>query len=144
MNAPALLVLALVLAAMLGLLLHAWHERARYDNDARELRGVRVLALLVLVLLVLGLAGCGREARPNVPKQVTVVVERFKPLPAWATTPLAKPEPVDGTVGARARSHEARGGVIDVANCDRRLLARLDAGEAVDPRECGHDAGGAR
>lgn len=93
---------------------------------------------LLLLATTLALAACAHTA-PNLPEQVTVVVERYKPLPAWATAPLAKPEPTDGTVGARTRSHEARGGVIDVANCDRRLLALLDAGQAVDPKECGHD-----
>jgi hypothetical protein len=95
----------------------------------------RILLLLTVLLLpALGFTGC--QPRPNVPQQVTVVVEKFKPLPAWATDPLAKPEPADGTVGARLRSHEARGAVIDVANCHRLLLKKLDAGETVDPQEC--------
>lgn len=91
------------------------------------------LALLAAVLLT-GWGSC--ERRPNVPKQVTVVVETFKPLPAWATEALPKPVATDGTVGARVRSEDARGHVIDLANCHRRLLRRLDAGQAVDRREC--------
>lgn len=95
---------------------------------------MRTLILIAAVLLLTGWGSCQRK--PNVPKQVTVVVERFKPLPDWATEPLPKPEPADGSVGARVRSHEARGGTIDTANCHRRLLRKLDKGEPVDKREC--------
>jgi hypothetical protein len=93
---------------------------------------------MAAALACFALVAC-TNARPTAPEQVAVVVERYKPLPAWATDPLVKPEPVDDTVGARLRSHEARGGVIDVANCDRLLLKQLDAGAAVDPKACGHE-----
>jgi hypothetical protein len=96
----------------------------------------RLASLLLALLLVPALGFTGCERRPNVPRQVTVVVEKFKPLPAWATDALAKPEPADGTVGARNRAFEARGLAIDVANCHRLLLKKLDAGETVDPKEC--------
>jgi hypothetical protein len=97
---------------------------------------VRLAILLAICALpALGFTSC--QSRPNTPAQVTVVVEKFKPLPAWATDPLLKPEPADDTVGARLRSNEARGGVIDIANCHRRLLQKLDRGEPVDKRECG-------
>lgn len=92
-----------------------------------------ILALFAALLLT-GWGSC--ERRPNVPEQVTVVVEKFKPLPDWATAPLPKPERADGTIGALSRSHEARGSTIDVANCHRALLRRLDAGEPVDKRAC--------
>jgi hypothetical protein len=92
------------------------------------------LLLAVTLLPTLGFGSC--QPRPNVPKQVTVVVEKRVPIPAWATDPLVKPQPTDGTVGARNRSHDARGAVIDVANCHRLLLKKLDAGETVDPKEC--------
>lgn len=92
------------------------------------------LAIVVLALPAAGFTGC--QTRPNVPEQVTVVVEKFRPLPAWAKEPLPKPQPADGTVRERIRSEHARGVVIDLANCHRRLLARLDSGEAVDPKEC--------
>jgi hypothetical protein len=92
------------------------------------------LLLAIALLPALGFGSC--QPRPNVPKQVIVTVEKFKPIPTWATDPLVKPEPADGTVGARNRSHDARGAVIDVANCHRLLLKKLDAGEAVDPKEC--------
>lgn len=91
----------------------------------------------VIVLACAALAAC--QTVPNVPEQVTVVVEKFRPLPSWATEPLAKPVPADGTVGERVRSEHARGVVIDVANCHRRLLARLDKGEAIDRKECDRD-----
>jgi D-alanyl-D-alanine dipeptidase len=92
------------------------------------------LLLLVLLLPAVGFTAC--ERRPNVPEQVTVVVEKYRPLPTWATAPLDKPQPADGTVGERVRSEHARGVVIDLANCHRRLLGLLDKGEPVDDAEC--------
>jgi hypothetical protein len=128
----ALQALAFALLAMMAIVVMML--ASAYADDRPELRKVRVFAVLLVVLAIVGLSGCATT--PNVPKQVVVTVEKFKPLPAWATDPLAKPEPVDGTVGARMRSHEARGAVIDVANCHRLLLKKLDAGESVDPKEC--------
>jgi hypothetical protein len=105
-----------------------------YRDDRAELRKLRVFMVLLLLLAVIGLSGCATA--PNVPKQVIVTVEKFKPLPAWATDPLAKPEAADGSVGARVRSEAQRGIAIDLANCHRRLLKQLDAGQPVDPKEC--------
>lgn len=87
-----------------------------------------------LAAVALALAAC--VSVPKVPEQVTVVVEKYRDLPTWATAPLAKPQPVDGTVEARVRSHDQRGTTIDVANCHRLLLAKLDAGEVVDEKDC--------
>ncbi|GAB3755170.1 hypothetical protein [Lysobacter olei] len=92
---------------------------------------------LTLTATVMALAACQTTPKlPQVPEQVTVVVERYKPLPSWATEQLVKPLAASGKVGDRLENEEARGGVIDVANCHRRLLARLDMGEAVDKKEC--------
>lgn len=107
-------------------------------EDRKELLhaiGMVLAAAIVFALLVI-LTGCA-NAPPKIPQTVTVVVEKYKPLPAWATAPLSKPAPVDGTVGARAQSHDARGVVIDFANCRSQLLIRLDRGEAVTGEECG-------
>lgn len=92
------------------------------------------LLILIALLPALGFTAC--ERRPNVPEQVTVVVERYKRLPAWATDPLPVPVRADDTVESYVRSDNARGTVIDIANCHRHLLAKLDLGEAVDKREC--------
>lgn len=92
---------------------------------------MRVLAIALCAAL---LGAC--HSAPTVPRTVTVVVEKFRPLPAWATDPLLKPEQVDGTVEARVVSEKARGVIIDLANCHRRLLLRLDRGEQVDATEC--------
>lgn len=92
---------------------------------------------LTLTAVVIALAACqSAPTLPQVPEQVPVVVERYKPLPSWATEPLVKPQAASGKVGDRLQNEEARGGVIDVSNCHRRLLARLDKGEVVDSREC--------
>jgi hypothetical protein len=95
---------------------------------------MRALALFLAAALVTACASV-----PNVPEQVIVPVERFKPLPTWATEPLPVPQPIDGTVEARIRSEAARGITIDLANCHRRLLAKLDKGETVDKQECERD-----
>lgn len=123
------LALLLMMAAFVVVLANA------YANDRPELHKLRVFVALLAMLAVLGLSGCASQ-QPKVPERVTVVVERYKPLPVWATDPLPKPMPANGTVGARARSHDARGGVIDVANCHRHLLQKLDRGEPVDEKEC--------
>ena len=92
---------------------------------------------LTILLLVLPLAGCpAKNTRPEIPEAVKVVVEKPAKLPSWATEPLPKPEPADGTVGARVTSHQARGDVIDLANCHRRLLRRIEKGEMVEVGEC--------
>ena len=84
--------------------------------------------------LVLLLTGCA--SAPTIPKVNTVVVETYKPLPAWATDPLAKPAPGSDAVGDHLQSEDARGAVIDYANCTRALLKRLDAGQPVTPSDC--------
>jgi hypothetical protein len=67
---------------------------------------------------------------------VTVVVEKFKPLPEWATAQLPNAAPVDGTVRAVLLSNDQRAATIDYANCRSRLLVRLDKGEKHDLKEC--------
>lgn len=89
---------------------------------------------LLPLLVLAALSGC--KTVPNIPEVVRVPVETFRPLPSWATDPLPVPQPADGTVEARVRSHDARGAQLELVNCHRRLLARLDKGEAVDKREC--------
>jgi hypothetical protein len=128
----ALHVLAFALLAMMVVIVMMLANA--YADDLPELRKLRLFAGLLVLLAVVGLTGCATA--PNVPKQVIVTVEKFKPLPAWATDPLAKPEATDGSVGARVRSEAERGITIDLANCHRRLLKKLDAGETVDPKEC--------
>jgi hypothetical protein len=91
-----------------------------------------VIALATLPAL--GFTSC--QPRPNVPEQVEVIVEKYRDLPSWATDQLVVPHAIDGSVGARVQSEKERGVTIDLANCHRRLLAKLDKGEAVDKREC--------
>lgn len=97
---------------------------------------------LTLKLLIAGVltplltaATCG-DTKVDMPDVVRVSVPVREPAPSWATDPLPKPEPVDGSVGARAQSEHDRGLIIDLANCHRRLLKRIDAGETVDRKEC--------
>jgi hypothetical protein len=90
-----------------------------------------------LILIALALPGCQLfVAKPNIPQTVTVVVEKFKPLPEWATAQLPNAGPVDGTVRALLLSNDQRAATIDYATCRARLLSRLDKGEKPDLKEC--------
>jgi hypothetical protein len=92
---------------------------------------------IVLALILLALVGCQRfVSKPNVPQTVTVTVEKWRPLPLWATAQLPNSPPVDGTVGALWHTNEQRAATLDYANCRSRLLARLDKGETPDVKEC--------
>lgn len=93
--------------------------------------------LIILLLAAFG-AGCTIDDTklPAVPESVRVPVTTPAKIPSWATDSLPLPHPADGSVGERALSEEARGEVIILANCHRRLLARLSAGEDVDPSTC--------
>lgn len=95
-------------------------------------------ALFCFTVMVL-LAGC--RTVPNVPETVTVVVEKQKPIPDWAKTPITVTRPAPATTG---REHLRRESsldalvtyVLNLANCHRRLLSELDKGASVDPKEC--------
>ena len=89
---------------------------------------------IVLAIMSALMGGCA--SAPTIPATVTVTVEKYKPLPTWATETLPKPMPANDTVGERLKSNDARGGVIDYANCLRELLVRLDKGEAAGKEEC--------
>ena len=98
------------------------------------MRPVTIIAAVLLTPLLTA-ASCG-NTRPQLPEVVEVTVEVYRDLPDWATAELPKPQAKDGTVGAYLTSEDARGAVIDLANCHRRLLRKLDSDEAVDKREC--------
>lgn len=123
----------------------------------------RALALVLIGLSLWCLSvlqGCATSLPkiPPSPKVVTVTVHDYKPLPCWATytegdAPCAlpnglpfvriKPIPADGTPGGLWISHEARGEVIDLDTCIRRLLRKLDAidnGLAPSPATCEKDS----
>lgn len=91
-------------------------------------------ALICALSAVLCLSGC--KTVPNVPATVTVVVERYKPLPAWAIEPLEKPMPANSQVQSHLITGNARGEIIDFANCRSLLLIKLDKGEPVDRKDC--------
>jgi len=95
---------------------------------------MRTLILLFFCLFMV--VGCVEGVKPNIPEKVAVTVEKYKPLPVWATKPLQLPLPADSTVGARLESNNKRGLVIDLANCHRKVLAKLDRGETVSEKEC--------
>jgi hypothetical protein len=97
---------------------------------------MRTLTIFLLLAALLG-AGCTTTPDlPDVPQSVRVVVEVPAKIPSWATDDLPLPKPADGTVAERITSEDARGDVIILANCHRRLLRRLSAGEDVDPSQC--------
>jgi hypothetical protein len=91
----------------------------------------RILWLMPILLLT----ACA--SAPTIPKTVTVVVERYKPLPTWATKQTIKPMPASDAMGDRLEDENARGAMIDFDNCIRRLLTKLDAGQPVKPDDCG-------
>lgn len=92
--------------------------------------------LIFLLVCMTLMTGCLEGVKPNIPEQVIVTVEKYKPLPTWATDQLIVPMPADGTVGARLETNNKRGLTLDIANCHRRLLAKLDRGETVNDKEC--------
>lgn len=93
------------------------------------------MRLLLLVVMCVTLMGCPLT-KPQLPKETYIVVEKYKPLPDWATRPYQMPQPADGTVGERTKSNEARGTLLEILFCHRRLLSLLDKGEKVDEKEC--------
>lgn len=99
---------------------------------------MRALTWILLTILALLLLFCmtGCTTVPTVPEKVTVIVERYKPLPAWATERLHKPVRADGRIESVLGNENARGEVIDFANCRSMLLAKLDKGEAADRKDC--------
>lgn len=94
-----------------------------------------LLASVLAALLFFCMTGCATVA-PKVPEAVTVIVERYKPLPNWATEQLPKPMPENGQVQSHLKSENARGEIIDYANCRSVLLVKLDKGEAVNKKDC--------
>lgn len=93
---------------------------------------------ILLAGLVLALTAC-TPTRPTIPKTVTVVITKYKPLPAWATDPLPLPVAKDGKISSHLQSENDRGEIIKTANCDRHLLKKLDAGAKVTKRDCTSD-----
>ena len=94
-----------------------------------------LIAIGIILAIMSALMG-GCASAPTIPETVTVTVEKYKPLPTWATETLPKPAPANDTVAERLKSNDARGGVIDYANCLRELLVRLDKGEVVGKEDC--------
>lgn len=91
--------------------------------------------LLLAAVFALVLGACRTVPAP--PEKVEVVVEKLRPLPTWATEQYQVPVPANGTVGARLANEDAALGLVELLLCHRRLLARLDKGETVDPKVCG-------
>ena len=96
----------------------------------------QLLIAIGLAMAIFSALMGGCASTPTIPETVTVTVEKYKPLPAWATETLPLPMPGNGTVGEYLKSNDARGGVIDYANCRSSLLVRLDKGEAVSKEDC--------
>lgn len=90
-----------------------------------------------ILLLALLLSGCSTVGNVQPPKEVTVVVEKRVALDPWVTEPLPRPAPADDTIRALIDSHDARGRVIDEANCRALLIRRIESGEKVKPSDCG-------
>ena len=96
---------------------------------------MQTLNRLLIATVALALGAC-RATVPAVPEKVEVVVEKLRPLPSWATEQYQVPVPANGTVAARLANEDAALGLVELLLCHRRLLARLDKGETVDPKVC--------
>ena len=94
------------------------------------------MRFVLLVLICVMITGCFWNTKDDLPKETIITVEKFKPLPSWATEQYQIPQPTDGTVGARAVSHEERGWLLETLLCHRHLLTLLDKGEKADAKEC--------
>jgi hypothetical protein len=92
----------------------------------------RAAALAIAAALAL-LAGC--RTTPSVPKQVTVTVTDYRPLPDWIA-----PVPVYQRSGSTVRDHltaECRHKQDQAtANCLIRAARRIVAGEALARADC--------
>ena len=97
-----------------------------------------IVCLIVLITIAFLLLGCtdGKRKGPDLPAVVDNVIEVPMKLDRAFLEPVTKPMPTDGTVGARAISHEQRGDVIDYYHCLQRLLAGIQDGKKPDPKEC--------
>lgn len=94
-----------------------------------------------LLPLILALTACpGPVERALVklqpPVVVTKVVEKYKPLPTWATEQLPNTPPANSTIEALKDANNRRADTVDFANCRSRLLIQLDKGEKVTGKEC--------
>lgn len=92
---------------------------------------------LIAVLTMMVVAGCKTTCPiPEQPKVVRVPVDRYIPLPAWATKPLPVDAPKANTPEEAVRLASSRLETIRLANCRAALLRKLEAGEKANPKEC--------
>ncbi|HHA2858123.1 TPA: hypothetical protein ACOFDH_000496 [Stenotrophomonas maltophilia] len=95
---------------------------------------MRTLAALMCATL---LAACATTPPPAPvpPKVVTVTVE--KPwIPDWMLVVLPEDAPRQNTVQEAKRLANDRLSTIQAENCRKRLGAKVNRGEKVDPKEC--------
>lgn len=95
---------------------------------------MRTLASLILSALV---AACATTPPPppQAPKVVTVTVEKLW-IPDWLLVLLPEDAPRENTVEEAKRLANARLSTIQAENCRKRLAAKVNRGEKVDPKEC--------
>jgi len=85
-------------------------------------------------LFLLLLTGCA--SAPVIPETVTVTVEKFKPLPDWATAPAVKPALKDGKISSHLSREHALDAYFDYTECIKRLTRAFDDGTPVNIKEC--------
>lgn len=66
----------------------------------------------------------------------TVVVTEQAKLPAWAIEAHQKPTRRNDSVEAHLKNEDALDRLVDVLLCHRRLLWKLQNGDAINQKEC--------
>jgi hypothetical protein len=93
---------------------------------------MRALSLAIIIPILFGCA----SNPPRLPKTVEVVVERYRPLPEWATEQRAVPALESSTVEGHLKRENRLEGEAELSNCHRQLLKQLDENKVVNPRDC--------
>jgi len=96
---------------------------------------MRFVLALILIALVSGCGTTRPRSLPPAPKVVTVTVEKLW-IPEWLLELLPEDAPKQNTVEEAKRLANTRLSTIQAENCRKRLGAKVNRGERVDPKVC--------